>query len=315
MNQPVKPDFRVVAARNPQTNRLNGDCPVHGKFLSTEVSGKWTGCYECAKAAPKPVPSNYAGLIHNPPLTRPALCDEHGDFIQSCHIGDVWLKCPLCHSAREQIKQNQIKEVRRARQQDQRQKRLDAAGIPKRFAGQDLETFCAETAQQEKIKQTICSYRDDFSSMLQQGRCLIMVGNVGTGKSHLAAVLVSGLIRRGHSAVFVSAQRAIRRVRDTWSRDSAESESDALKALSSPDLLVLDDVGMQYGSDSEKNILFEVINERSEAMLPTVITSNLQLGELKDYLSVQVTDRLKDNALPPLIFNWESHRKIGKQSA
>lgn len=78
--------------------------------------------------------------------------------------------------------------------------------------------------------------------------------------------------------------RAIRRVKDTWSRDSRESETDAIAALVFPDLLILDEVGVQFGSDTEKLILFDVLNERYEKRRPTLMLSNLGLDDVRAFL-------------------------------
>ena len=42
-----------------------------------------------------------------------------------------------------------------------------------------------------------------------------------------------------------------------------------------PDLLILDEVGVQFGSETEKMILFEIINGRYEQLKPTIVISNL----------------------------------------
>ena len=61
-----------------------------------------------------------------------------------------------------------------------------------------------------------------------------------------------------------------------------------------PDLLILDEVGVQFGSETEKMILFEIINGRYEQLKPTiVINSNLRRA-LTDYLGERVVDRLRE---------------------
>ena len=60
-----------------------------------------------------------------------------------------------------------------------------------------------------------------------------------------------------------------------WGTGGGESESAAIAALTKPDLLILDEVGMQHGSDFERNLLFDVMNERYENRRATLVISNL----------------------------------------
>ena len=75
-----------------------------------------------------------------------------------------------------------------------------------------------------------------------------------------------------------------------------------------PDLLILDEVGVQFGSETEKMILFEIINGRYEQLKPTIVISNLA-DALTDYLGERVVDRLREGGGRMLIFDWPSYRR------
>ena len=105
------------------------------------------------------------------------------------------------------------------------------------------------------------AYVDDLESVVRTGRCLILVGGVGTGKTHLACAIARVAIERGYCARFETVQRAQRRIKDAW-RAVDTTESSVVDQFCQPDLLVLDEVGVQTGSDFEKNLIFDVINER-----------------------------------------------------
>ena len=100
---------------------------------------------------------------------------------------------------------------------------------------------------------------------MQTGRCAIFVGKPGTGKTHLAIGIALSIMQQQRSPVFVTVQRLIRRVKDSW-RTKEESESEVIDAFASPDLLILDEVGVQFGSEFEKQLLFDVLNERYEKL-------------------------------------------------
>lgn len=76
-----------------------------------------------------------------------------------------------------------------------------------------------------------------------------------------------------------------------------------------PDLLILDEVGVQFGSDTEKLMLFDILNERYERRHPTILMSNLPRDEVSAYLGERVFDRLREDGGEFISFTWESHRK------
>ena len=100
-------------------------------------------------------------------------------------------------------------------------------------------------------------------------------GGVGAGKTHLAVGIAHRLMEQGRIAVFTSVINAIRRVKDTYRRDSGQSRQ-VVAGFIRPDLLILDEVGVQFGSETEKMILFEIINGRYEQLKPTIVISNLR---------------------------------------
>ena len=143
---------------------------------------------------------------------------------------------------------------------------------------------------------------------MKEGRCAIFVGKPGTGKTHLAIGIALEIIQQKRSPVFVTVQRLIRRVKDSWSNQN-ETESEIVNVFASPDLLILDEVGVQFGSDFEKQILFDVLNERYEKLKPSILLSNIPGDQLADYLGERVTDRLRENGGKMIGFDWDSYRR------
>ena len=108
--------------------------------------------------------------------------------------------------------------------------------------------------------------------------------------------------------VYMTVGRAFRSVKDTFRRDSGRAEQEVLSHFAAPELLILDEIGVQYGSDTEKNILFEIVNERYEALKPTILISNLARLALTEYAGERVIDRMKENGGRVVVFDWKSHR-------
>jgi DNA replication protein DnaC len=101
----------------------------------------------------------------------------------------------------------------------------------------------------------------------------------------------------------------IRSVKDSWRKGSEKSEEDVIRSFSEPDLLVVDEVGVQFGSDTEKLYLTEIINNRYERKMPTVLISNLNFEELEKSLGTRIIDRFFEGKSAILKFTWESYRR------
>lgn len=186
---------------------------------------------------------------------------------------------------------------------------LSSVNIPPRFANETFETFKA-TTQPAKHNLTVCQqYVNTWEDRKNAGEGLIFCGIPGTGKTHLAVSIAREIAEDLQESVFITtAARIIRAFRRTWSGNSEFSELDVLAKYCDPDLLIIDEIGVQYGTDSERNILFEVINDRYEYLLPTILVSNLPLNELEEMLGERVVDRLLQGGIV-LTFNWPTYRR------
>ncbi|MDW7774576.1 MAG: ATP-binding protein [Desulfobulbaceae bacterium] len=135
---------------------------------------------------------------------------------------------------------------------------------------------------------------------------LIMLGSVGTGKTHMAVAICKAVCDTGTSAMLVTVNEIIREIKDTWK--NSENEQDVIDKYSRVNLLVIDEIGSQYGSDTEKIFVSEIINNRYNNMLRTAIIGNITLSEAQAYLGIRVIDRLRHNG-DVVVFDWESYRK------
>jgi DNA replication protein DnaC len=256
------------------------------------------------------IQASLAGIeINNPPLEREANCEKHGAYIQKCYYKS-WTGCKSCQTERDEASRIQNE---RNRKEDERIKWaaiLKESGMPERFANQSLSTYFVDkqNANQVRIYEFCCDYADNFSEIKKTGRSFLMLGKVGTGKTHLSVGIALQIMKNGYSAVFTSASKMLRAIKDTYRKDSDYSESDVIKKYTSCGLLIVDEVGVQRGSEYEKDMLFDVINERYESVKPTIILSNLAIDEVKLFLGERVFDRLRENGGKAFLFDWQSMR-------
>lgn len=252
-------------------------------------------------------------LVPENQKTETRVCEDHGEYTSTNFIGTVWSNCPQCneiHRAEREAKEKAEAEAKeRERQERNWRIRIGSAAIPQRFQDRTLDTYIATNPGQEKALAFSKDYAAQFDEIRKVGRCAIFVGKPGTGKTHLAVGIALHIMKQNRSVLFTTVQRAIRSVKDTWARGSEVSESQAIQTLAYSDLLILDEVGVQFGSDFEKQILFDVLNERYEKRKPCILLSNIAPSELSGYLGERVADRLREDGGKLIAFDWESHRR------
>lgn len=241
-----------------------------------------------------------------------AKCDQHDDYISvvSKHR-EAPSGCPVCadeaqraRDAAEQVEQ------RKQAEHERLVRKLGAAMIPPRFAGKDFEGYRAASKGQREVLRVCQQYADEFKDHFSDGRCVLLVGNVGTGKTHLASAIASAIIRKhGAMAVYRTLYSLMQYVKGSFDSKADYTEAQAYENLITPHLLIIDEIGATKQTEFEQATLFNVINGRYEQKRPTLIISNLMPAELDKALGDRVMDRLRENGGICLVFDWGSARK------
>lgn len=167
--------------------------------------------------------------FHTPPLTRPAACEMHGEYEAHCYLGDVWTGCPTCAAEEKAREQADADAKVRADAVARWQRKIGEAGIPERFCDRRLATYAAKLPGQKRALEFATAYAAQFAEIRKTGRSALFIGLTGTGKTHLAVGIgLEVMERHGAAVLFTSVMRAVRRIKDTWTRDSRKSESEAI---------------------------------------------------------------------------------------
>ena len=243
-------------------------------------------------------------------------CPTHGKRnVTVVHLTARWAdpSCDECARYREseEVSRESQRSARQSKEAKEHliRKQLAKSAIPARFENRTFDNYTADGEAGAKALRVSREYATEFCERLKLGSSLILCGNAGTGKTHLACAIAQHIMKtHAMSAQYMTVGRAFRMVKDTYRRDSGRTEQEVLSVFAAPDLLILDEIGVQYGSDTEKNILFEIVNERYEALKPTILISNLALKELTEYAGERVIDRMKENGGKLVPFDWKSHR-------
>jgi DNA replication protein DnaC len=119
---------------------------------------------------------------------------------------------------------------------------------------------------------------------------LLFTGTYGCGKTHLAVAIAHEVLRRGESALFVVVPDLLDHLRAAFGPSSETSFDERFETVRQTPLLILDDFGSQSATPWAKEKLFQLLNYRYTAQLPTVITTNLRLSEIEARLRSRLAD-------------------------
>lgn len=129
----------------------------------------------------------------------------------------------------------------------------------------------------------------NYSEKLVKGiekKGLILAGNNGVGKTHLACSIANKLIENGIPVIYGTLINLLAELRNSYDTENNISEMEIIKLYENVDLLIIDDLGKEKPSEWGLEKLFTIINSRYENNLPVIITTNYNQNTLLERLSL-----------------------------
>lgn len=175
----------------------------------------------------------------------------------------------------------------------------------------DLANCRFSSSEDNNAIQIAKRYMSQWESMQKDNLGLLLLGNVGTGKTHAAACIANELLDQGFRVIVTSFPRIIAEMQ-SFDHDGNRF----LDNLANVDLLVVDDLGVERNTEYAQEIVYNLIDRRYQAGKPLIITTNLGLQDLQQPSNLQLAriySRILEMTIPYRITGESRREDIRKE--
>lgn len=175
-----------------------------------------------------------------------------------------------------------MKELERFRKEEINKKIKQYYGtefITEQFKRQTLDNFIINETN-KNMKYVAQRFIQGFGNT---NKGIIFVGKNGTGKTYISVAIANELIKQNIPIIFGTLTDLTEKYSESYKN---HTEIELTKLYAKVDLLIIDDLGVEYMNDWMLSKLFVIVNERMKNELPIIITTNYELEQLKQRLSV-----------------------------
>ena len=229
------------------------------------------------------------------------LCRKHG--IPLTQIGDVY-KLSYCQKCSEEAKAKDEERQRKKgllEKQEAFEKAMSLSCLPKRHLNKGLDAFIVQTEKQKKVLNEALWLLENpnFTGA-------IFIGNTGTGKTQLATSLGIEFIKKGINCVYTTVLDIMLKIKRSWKDKSDLYEDEVINHYSSKNILIIDEVGVQFESETERLYITKIIDNRYNNLFSTILIGNVTIEELNNIVGDRAIRRIREEGRI-LIFDWEGN--------
>lgn len=174
-------------------------------------------------------------------------------------------------------------------------------------------TFEKDDCRQPNISAVCRTYINEWAQMRTDNVGLLFFGGVGTGKSFYACCIANTLLEKCVPTLVTNFPRILNKIQSVgWGED----RSAFFDRLQRYDLVVIDDLGVERGTDYGMEQVYSVIDTRYRSGKPLIVTTNLSPSEIKNPGNLgyeRIYDRIMQNCIPVKMSGASRRTEIASQ--
>lgn len=184
---------------------------------------------------------------------------------------------------------------------------------PKKFEGMVFSNYKIENESQKRALNGVLEYYKNGVKNYLTGMNLFLFGNYGTGKTMLMSILCRALAKDYLFACrFVNVVDFMNEIKDTFNSSNSRTTSQTLDNYKKSEFLFLDDIDKIKPTDYSKEVIYSLVNYRTEYELPTIISANHSPEDLDSkYFNEAIVSRLADINNSKIIQFSHNNRRLG----
>ncbi len=161
----------------------------------------------------------------------------------------------------------------RCRTEGLQAKLIESARIPRRYERCSLANYHPAPGNGTQLQAFNYAFKlvDEYPAV---ERGLLLMGPVGTGKTHLSAAILRGLIEKGIACLFYEFGALLKEIQGSYNPVSQTSELKVLAPVYEVEVLVLDELGASKPTDWVRDTMMQIINTRYNERKLTIFTTN-----------------------------------------
>ena len=235
-------------------------------------------------------------------------------YCGKCHTP---VQCRITFEGRERIMpcickcQKEERERQEQRMKEEEQllyvRRLKATGIQERH----LQDWTFASATDTPSVQMAKRYAENWKKVKAENLGLLLWGDVGTGKSFLAACIANALLEKGVPVLMTNFSKILNQMGAMYSDERYRY----IASFNRFSLLIIDDLGIERNTEYALEQVYAVVDERYKAGLPLIITTNLTISQLRnpeDVAHARIYSRVLEMCTPVHVPGYDRRTAIGK---
>ena len=184
----------------------------------------------------------------------------------------------LCKCASEKLDAEE--EENRKHQQSEELRRMRKVGFPD--ADMANWTFDKDDMSNPQLSTLARKYVENFKTMKEDHKGLLLFGKVGTGKTFASACIANALIDQGRPCLVTNFARLVNEIQSMY-----DGKQEYIDNLADFELLVIDDLASERDTEYMNETVMNIIDSRYRSGLPLIVTTNLTADELKNPADVR----------------------------